>query len=75
MDFEESSGRLLNLWPKPLLLRFCVFSFGRRIEDKLDSLHLEMKSVQILFDVSSTHGNRSLPTCSFLKLWKALLFV
>lgn len=34
-------------------------SLNRRIEDKLDSLNLEMKQVSVLFDVSSTHGNRN----------------
>ncbi|CAK9065270.1 Uncharacterized protein SCF082_LOCUS33439, partial [Durusdinium trenchii] len=39
----------------------------RRIEDKLDSLNLEMKQVSVLFDVSSTHGNRNFGKISRLK--------
>lgn len=46
----------------------------RRMEDKLDSLHLEMKLVQVLFDVSSTHGNRNLPYYIITTLLFVLMF-
>lgn len=32
----------------------------RRIEDKLLSMGLELKNIQVCFDVASLHGNRTL---------------
>lgn len=31
----------------------------RRIEDKFLSMGMEMKSIQIMIDISSQHGNRT----------------
>lgn len=36
-----------------------LFLPNRRIEDKLDSLQLALKVIQVLFDVTATHGNRN----------------
>lgn len=39
--------------------RRLVLCPDRRVEDKFLSMQLELKTVQVTFDVSSLHGNRS----------------
>lgn len=39
---------------------FLIIICWRRIEDTFQSLQLELKSVQITFDCSNLHGNRTL---------------
>lgn len=35
------------------------WAFARRIEDKFLSMNMELKNIQVMFDVSTLHGNRT----------------
>ena len=37
-----------------------VITFGRRIEDKFQSMNMELKNISVCFDCSNLHGNRHL---------------